>query len=141
MKRFTLASFVAMFLIPVICHAENWQKYFTTYTSKSNIIMSYECFYDTHSVNYIGKNIVRVWYKNGNISFSQNGTPLTLSGGGFPTTTELKEFDCPQRRYKILSGKMIDENEIRSLPESEAWHYPMPGDEDEALYNIVCKSK
>ncbi len=88
-------------------------------------------YYDKNTIKKTDENTMLVWIKN---TFQDDA-----EFKAWIEATELREVDCNRRRYKILSGKRIYENEPMEIKNESAWIYFEPDDLDSAFTKIVCE--
>lgn len=108
-------------------------------------------FYDTTSVAYPSKNIVRVWIKTFHVGRDQILPPEakdrlyeTLHSLKLPYNTDLLEINCSERRFKSLKVLVGEEGVEREVPRDvfpSAYESDKiaPNGEVDTLWKMLCK--
>jgi len=136
MQKVMLAIIFLMVNVSAVT-GEDWQWFFKQEQRGNDFVFSYDCVYDKDSITHVGRRKVRVWERMDNPLYqSADKNPMIVDH----SSISLKEFDCDQRRGKIVTGEIVNGKEVIKVKESD-WFYPKPGDSNEALFNTVCKSK
>lgn len=56
---------------------------------------------------------------------------------------ELREFDCYDKKYRILQSSYFDKNDhhLRTIRNTKDWEYPIPMSINDGLLEVMCRLK
>ena len=128
MRKKILVILIVVFGCVAASEAANWKEF----TNNKN----YQGLYDVKSITNPSKNIYRVWEKRvWKEEFSKKlGADYSLI---------LNEFDCGEKKVRILTGSNYKKGEVVSTTATDDkadWAFFPPGSFYDILFNKVCKS-
>lgn len=136
MKKLLLLAMVLGLLVSAsIGNAADWK----LYESNEEYFLAY---YDTQTITYPSKNIVRVWERR---DYTEKGVMNTVVRYGkeyenLSYGIVLSEFDCVEKKIRNLAATYYDKKErvIYYTDNPSSWTFISPGSIQDTLSKKVC---
>jgi len=139
MKSLSVKLGVVLVGLAIFDYAEVWGADWKLYDKND----SFSYYYDTQSVSYLSKNMVRVWLR---IDVKEKG--LIDMGEALGRKLEnlrymvgLIEFNCLEKKNRSLSLTLYDEKGYPIFYDDKSmnWEFIVPESVEDVLYQEVCK--